>query len=349
VVRLLAEELEEQRERVAAARASVERQFNLGAIIYGVTTGFGRMANVVIDAADTATLQRNLVRSHAAGTGPPLPADQVRAAGVLRVNSLAAGHSGIRLETLDLLVDILNEGVTPVVPAFNLPPAAVTSTANGGDPYLPKNGTSTPALTWQDITGSSSTAFAGYQAYTGVPFKGYIQGPGYWGMTFFIWPPDPRPAKDWRRLYFKQDNGTDWGTTVDNSQLFVNRSVSGSGIGYGDPCGNDRINYKAILAWITSTSGTGNVNPFPTQLRSGNVLFYDSIPTDVPASAYDHTQPNSNITDPNQRYVVRAFPLAPHEDRTVTGDYMTDGGSHYTAEYGLTADTPQTAPPSSCP
>ncbi len=104
------------RERVAAARASVERQYALGAIIYGVTTGFGRMANVVIDRGDTAALQRNLVRSHSAGTGAPLPIDQVRAAGALRVNSLAAGHSGVRLETLDLLVDILNRGVTPVVP-----------------------------------------------------------------------------------------------------------------------------------------------------------------------------------------------------------------------------------------
>lgn len=104
------------RERVAAARAAVERQYRLGSIIYGVTTGFGRMANVVIDAADTSILQKNLVRSHSAGTGPPLAEEHVRAAGVLRVNSLAAGHSGIRLETLDLLIDILNYGVTPVVP-----------------------------------------------------------------------------------------------------------------------------------------------------------------------------------------------------------------------------------------
>jgi histidine ammonia-lyase len=104
------------RGRVAAARASVERQYSLGAIIYGVTTGFGRMANVVIDTADTAALQRNLVRSHAAGTGPPLPIEQVRAAGVLRVSSLSAGHSGIRSETLELLIEILNRGVTPVVP-----------------------------------------------------------------------------------------------------------------------------------------------------------------------------------------------------------------------------------------
>jgi hypothetical protein len=64
----------------------------------------------------------------------------------------------------------------------------------------------------------------------------------------------------------------------------------------------------------------------------------DLNPTEVPT-----------VTDPNQRYLVRAFPLTPHEDRTVTGEYMTDGGSNYTAEYGLTADTPQPAPPSSCP
>jgi histidine ammonia-lyase len=104
------------RERVAAARACVERQFQSGAIIYGVTTGFGRMANVVIDRADVDVLQQNLVRSHSAGTGQPLAEAFVRAAGVLRVSSLAAGHSGIRTETLDMLVEILNRGVTPVVP-----------------------------------------------------------------------------------------------------------------------------------------------------------------------------------------------------------------------------------------
>jgi histidine ammonia-lyase len=104
------------RARVAAARACVERHFEAGAVIYGVTTGFGRMANVVIDGADAAQLQRNLVRSHAAGTGAPLREEFVRAAGLLRVSSLAAGHSGIKPETLDLLVEILNRGVTPVVP-----------------------------------------------------------------------------------------------------------------------------------------------------------------------------------------------------------------------------------------
>ncbi|MBV9149541.1 MAG: histidine ammonia-lyase [Candidatus Eremiobacteraeota bacterium] len=104
------------RERVRAARDFVDRQCDLGTAIYGVTTGFGRLANVAVPPSEAASLQLNLVRSHAAGTGPPLAERFVRAAGVLRVSSLAAGHSGVRTETLDLLLAILNEGITPYVP-----------------------------------------------------------------------------------------------------------------------------------------------------------------------------------------------------------------------------------------
>ena len=104
------------RERVVQARAFVDERFARGDAIYGVNTGFGRLANVHIDPADAATLQLNLVRSHASGTGAPLDPRFVRAAGVLRVNSLAAGHSGIKLDTLELLAELLNRGVTPVVP-----------------------------------------------------------------------------------------------------------------------------------------------------------------------------------------------------------------------------------------
>jgi histidine ammonia-lyase len=104
------------RERVARARAFVDEQFARGEAIYGVTTGFGRLASVPVDASDAAQLQLNLVRSHASGMGAPLEGRLVRAAGVLRANSLAAGHSGVKLETLDLLVELLNRSVTPVVP-----------------------------------------------------------------------------------------------------------------------------------------------------------------------------------------------------------------------------------------
>ncbi|MGB8964805.1 MAG: histidine ammonia-lyase, partial [Candidatus Cybelea sp.] len=104
------------RERVARARAFVEREFASGKAIYGVTTGFGRLANIAVAPQDAVKLQLNLVRSHAAGTGEPLAIPLVRAAGVLRANSLSAGHSGVKPETLDLIVAMLDRGVTPVVP-----------------------------------------------------------------------------------------------------------------------------------------------------------------------------------------------------------------------------------------
>jgi len=104
------------RERVARARAFVDDRFASGEAIYGVTTGFGRLAGIRVDPADAVALQINLVRSHAAGTGEPLGAAVVRAAGVLRANSLSAGHSGVKPETLDLIVAMLERGVTPVVP-----------------------------------------------------------------------------------------------------------------------------------------------------------------------------------------------------------------------------------------
>ncbi len=104
------------RARVGAARRLVDEKFGIGDAIYGVTTGFGRLANIPVEPKDAAQLQLNLVRSHAAGTGEPLAIEFVRAAGVLRVSSLSAGHSGIRESTLDLLIALLNRGVTPVVP-----------------------------------------------------------------------------------------------------------------------------------------------------------------------------------------------------------------------------------------
>jgi histidine ammonia-lyase len=103
-------------ERVARARAFVEQRFAGGEAIYGVTTGFGRLANVPVAPADAEALQLNLVRSHASGSGAPLDPRSVRAAGVLRANALSAGHSGVRPQTLQLIVEMLNRGVTPVVP-----------------------------------------------------------------------------------------------------------------------------------------------------------------------------------------------------------------------------------------
>jgi histidine ammonia-lyase len=104
------------RRRVARAREFVDNRFASGEAIYGVTTGFGRLASISVDPSDAVALQLNLVRSHAAGTGEPLAIPLVRAAGVLRANSLSAGHSGVNPKTLDLIVAMLKCGVTPVVP-----------------------------------------------------------------------------------------------------------------------------------------------------------------------------------------------------------------------------------------
>jgi histidine ammonia-lyase len=104
------------RAAVARAREFVEERFASGEAIYGVTTGFGRLAHVPVDPSNAAQLQLNLVRSHASGTGPPLDPRIVRAAGALRANSLSAGHSGVAPATLDLIVELLNRDVTAVVP-----------------------------------------------------------------------------------------------------------------------------------------------------------------------------------------------------------------------------------------
>jgi len=106
----------DSRERVRAARVLVDAHAAEEVPHYGINTGFGTLAEVHIPRADLERLQRNLVLSHAAGVGEPLPAAEARALLVLRVNVLAKGRSGIRPETLDLLVEMLNRGCVPVVP-----------------------------------------------------------------------------------------------------------------------------------------------------------------------------------------------------------------------------------------
>lgn len=106
----------EARARVRAARALVEARAAEGVPHYGVNTGFGMLDEVAIPPAELGRLQRNLVLSHAAGVGAPLPVEEARALVLLRANVLAKGYSGVREETLELLVEMLNRGVVPVVP-----------------------------------------------------------------------------------------------------------------------------------------------------------------------------------------------------------------------------------------
>lgn len=102
---------------VRAARAFVHTIAEENRTVYGITTGFGHLSRVKIAPDQLAELQRNLLRSHASGTGEPLDIPTVRAMLLLLANSLARGHSGASVELLELLVALLNRGVTPVVPS----------------------------------------------------------------------------------------------------------------------------------------------------------------------------------------------------------------------------------------
>lgn len=107
----------ESRAAIAASAATVAAIVQRDDAVYGINTGFGLLASTRIDRADLATLQRNLVLSHAAGVGDPLPAPIVRLILGLKIASLAHGASGIRPETIDALIALLTHDILPVIPA----------------------------------------------------------------------------------------------------------------------------------------------------------------------------------------------------------------------------------------
>lgn len=104
------------RDAVAKARALVDAHIAAGDIVYGLTTGFGKLKSVAIARKDLVELQRNLVLSHCCGVGPPLSSAEVRAAQICRINELARGHSGVRVELLEALIRQFNAGFVPLVP-----------------------------------------------------------------------------------------------------------------------------------------------------------------------------------------------------------------------------------------
>ena len=104
------------KKKVQKARRVIEDAIRDKQVIYGVTTGFGAFADVVMSRAQGKQLQKNILRSHAAGVGPPFSDEVVRCILLLMINSKAKGYSGLRLSTLDALLRLLNKGVCPVVP-----------------------------------------------------------------------------------------------------------------------------------------------------------------------------------------------------------------------------------------
>jgi histidine ammonia-lyase len=99
------------------SRAAVDRLVAESQVVYGITTGFGRFKDRLISPDEVRQLQLNLVRSHSVGVGPNLPVEVVRAMIVARANTLALGHSGVRPAVVQLLLDMLNAGITPCIPA----------------------------------------------------------------------------------------------------------------------------------------------------------------------------------------------------------------------------------------
>lgn len=105
------------RENIDRSRRWLETILATGKPVYGINTGFGIFADKRIPSKDSSKLSRNLILSHAVGTGNPLPVEVVRAAMLVRANTLTKGHSGVRYEVVNTLVEMLNRGVTPVVPS----------------------------------------------------------------------------------------------------------------------------------------------------------------------------------------------------------------------------------------
>ena len=103
--------------RIKKSRALVESWVNSNESIYGVTTGFGEFSNVRISKENIRQLQQNLILSHAVGCGENLPPFIVKIMMLLRLNALTRGYSGIRIETLDLLIKMMKHNIIPIVPA----------------------------------------------------------------------------------------------------------------------------------------------------------------------------------------------------------------------------------------
>ncbi len=103
--------------KMAPARQLVEQQLAEGKVVYGVTTGFGKLKNQRIPTSDIKALQLNLIRSHACGAGPPLSESEVRGMTLLRAQVLAKGHSGVRPVIVERLVEILNQPFYPLIPS----------------------------------------------------------------------------------------------------------------------------------------------------------------------------------------------------------------------------------------
>lgn len=107
----------EAREKMRVSRQYIEDRIATGEIMYGVNTGFGAFSDVRISPEEIELLQKNLIRSHSAGVGEPFTQEQTRAMMGLRANALSRGHSGIRPETVEKILEFINANLIPVIPS----------------------------------------------------------------------------------------------------------------------------------------------------------------------------------------------------------------------------------------
>ena len=142
------------------SRTFVETILAENKVVYGISTGFGEFSKVTISGSDRELLQRNLILSHCVGVGDFLPVEAIRGIIFLRANSLARGYSGIRLSTVEKLIELLNKGITPAIPekgsvgaSGDLAPLSHMAAVLLGEGFVLVDGKAVPARPVLDAAG----------------------------------------------------------------------------------------------------------------------------------------------------------------------------------------------------
>jgi len=148
------------KEAINHSRTFVEKILAENQVVYGISTGFGEFSKVTISGSDRELLQRNLILSHCVGVGNFLPVEAIRGIILLRANSLARGYSGIRLSTVEKLIELLNKGITPAVPekgsvgaSGDLAPLSHMAAVLLGEGFVLVDGKAVPARPVLDAAG----------------------------------------------------------------------------------------------------------------------------------------------------------------------------------------------------
>jgi len=159
---------ESAKEAINHSRSIVEKILAENQVVYGISTGFGEFSKVTISGSDRELLQRNLILSHCVGVGDFLPVEAIRGIILLRANSLARGYSGIRLSTVEKLIELLNKNITPAVPekgsvgaSGDLAPLSHMAAVLLGEGFVLVDGKAVPARPVLDAAGFEPIELAG--------------------------------------------------------------------------------------------------------------------------------------------------------------------------------------------